>query len=294
MLVVTGPTGNVGAELVQLLVDRKGQIPFRVAAHNPATLHQKYGTDVEAVQFDYDDRTTWPAVLEGIQTLFLLFPLPHPRTVQTRMKPLIDAAVQAGCKHIVYISVPGADRYKVVPHYQVERHIEASGANFTFLRSSFFMQNLYRRISTHGIDIAENNEIFIPAGRGRTSFIDSRDVAAVAFDAVLHPDVHANQAYVLSGAERLNYIEVAQQFTEIFGRPIRYSNPSYLQFWLRMRERRVPGDVIVFMTIVYTLTRLGRNEPLTDTLPRLLKRPPTSVRQFIQNNLWRWETRNWS
>jgi uncharacterized protein YbjT (DUF2867 family) len=294
MLVVTGPTGNVGAELMQLLVEKKDQIRFRVAAHNPVKLRQQLGEGFEICPFDYDDRTTWPAVLKDIETLFLLFPVPQPRTVQTRMKPLIDAARQAGCKHIVYISVPGADRFKVVPHYQVERHVEASGASFTFLRSSFFMQNLCRGISTHGVDITEHNEIFIPAGRGRTSFIDSRDVAAVALDAIMHPEVHANQAYVLSGAERLTFDDVAEQFTQVFGRRIRYARPSYFQFWSRMRARRVPIDVIGFMTIVYTLTRLGLNEPLTDTLPKLLKRPPTSMRQFIQDNVWRWETQTWT
>ncbi len=39
------------------------------------------------------------------------------------------------------------------------------------------MQNLS---TTHRQDIAKHDDIFVPAGRGKTAFIDVRDIAAVA------------------------------------------------------------------------------------------------------------------
>ena len=298
MLVVTGPTGNVGAEITDLLASDDPGFPFRVAAHNPDKLRDTYGPEIPTARFDYDDRSTWEAVLDGISILFLLFPLPQPKTVRTRMKPFIDAAIRAGCRHIVYVSVPGADSTsfgaRFVPHHQVERHIETSGAGYTFLRPSYFMQNLVRRISTHGVDIATRGEIFIPAGKGRTSFVDSRDVAAVALDVFKNPERHRNQGYTLTGERRLDFYEVAEVFSEVMGRPIRYTKPSMPQFWYRMARRGVSWDTILFMTIVYTLTRTSRNETLTDELPKLLGRPPTSLRQFVEDYLPRWETRSWT
>ncbi len=294
MLIVTGPTGNVGAEITQLLARRGDALPFRIAAHDPAKLKARYGAEIPSARFDYDDRSTWGAVLDGVSALFLLFPVPHPRTVQTRMKPFIDAAVRAGCRHIVYVSVPGADVYRFVPHYQVERHIEASGANYTFLRPGFFMQNLCRRISTHGVDIATRGEIFIPAGKGRTTFIDARDVAAVALDVLAEPEAHVNKAYTLTGAERLTYFEVASIFSEVMGRPVRYANPSLPAFCYRMWRRGVTLDTIAFMALVYTLTRAGQNEPLTEDLPRLLGRPGIRMRQFVEDYRERWETQSWT
>ncbi len=294
MIVVTGPTGNVGAELIRLLAAHDDQPDFRVISRHPQAVNEQFGEHISTALVDFDDRSTWDPALAGIKKLFLLYPLPHPRTVKTRMTPFVDAAVAAGCEHIVYVSVPGADHLKVVPHYGVERHIEASGAHHTFLRASYFMQNLVRAISTHGVDIADNSEIFIPAGNGKTSFVDSRDVAAVALDALLNSAKHLDAAYVLSGPERLHMDQAAEILSEVLGVHIRYAKPSMLQFWVRMKKRGMPLDVLFFMTIVYTLTRTGRNEPLTDTLPELLGRPATSFRQFAEDYHDRWLTRSWT
>ncbi len=294
MIVLTGPTGNVGDELLGLFVKQADAPPYRVAAHHPERVRELHGVDVPVVAFDFDDRSTWPAVLDGITALFLLYPLPHPRTVKTRMTPFIDAAVAAGATHIVYVSVPGADHLKVVPHHGVERHIEASGASWTFLRSSYFMQNLVRAISSHGVDIMDSNEIFIPAGDGRTSFVDSRDVATVAYQALTEPGAHARQAYTLTGPTRLNFDEVAAILSEVLERKIVYTRPSLLAFWRRMRRRGRPRDVVFFMGIVYTLTRTGRNEPLTGELGPLLGRPPATLEQFALAYRDRWLTRSWT
>jgi uncharacterized protein YbjT (DUF2867 family) len=268
--------------------------PFRIAAHHPERVRSDLGPDVPVVPLDYDDRGTWPAVLDGVERLFLVFPLPTPRAVGTRMRPFIDAAVAAGCRDIVYLSVPGADVRKVVPHYRVERHIEASGAGWTFLRPSFFMQNLHRTVSTHGVDIADHGEIFIPAGRGATTFVDSGDVAEVAHRVLGDPGPFRRQAYVLTGPQRLRMDEVAEVLGDVLGRPVRYARPGMLRFWYRLVRRRVGWDSILFMTIVYSLTRAGRNEPMTDDLERLLGRPPRDLRAWAEDARWRWEQRAWT
>ncbi|GAA2361078.1 hypothetical protein GCM10009854_45410 [Saccharopolyspora halophila] len=101
------------------------------------------------------------------------------------MLPFLRAADRAGCRHVVYVSVFGADKAAFIPHHEVEQQLFASTMSATVLRCGFFMQNLHRQISTHGVDIAERGELFIPAGRGRTTFIVARDVATVAGDALL-------------------------------------------------------------------------------------------------------------
>lgn len=294
MLVVTGPTGNVGADLARLLVEAEHDLPYRLAAHDPAKIAAELGPDVPCVRLEYDDRSTWTKALDGIETLFLLYPLPQPWTVRSRMVPFVDAAVAAGCRHIIYIATPGSDTIKANPHYQVERHIEGSGASWTFLHASFFMQNLVRRVSTHGYEIALRDEVFIPAGRGRTTFIDSRDVARVVFKILHDPAPYKNVTLNLTGPERLDYHQVADMLTEALGRPIRYTSPSFPRFWARALRRGVRLDVLFFMTLVYTLTRRGKNEPVTGDLAAELGHPGTTVRQFAQDYRWRWDTRTWT
>jgi uncharacterized protein YbjT (DUF2867 family) len=282
MIVVTGPNGNVGTELVRALI-RAGDLPFRIAANTPAKIDALYGPDVPRTRFSFADRATWVSTLEGVSTLFLLFPLPHPRTAKTWMVPFVEAAAKAGAKHIIYVSVPGADTTKMVPHYTVERAIEASGVPYTFLRAAYFAQNLCRDITTHAVDIARDDEIFIPAGKGKTSFVDSRDVAEVAVKVMRNPVAHARQGYVLTGPEAIDFYEVAARFTTVLGRTIRYRAPSFLRFW-RTVGPRVTWDTLFFMSGVYFLTRIGKNAPMTDTLPRLLGRPATPIETFIADH----------
>lgn len=294
MIVLTGPTGNVGAEVVRLTAETADPDSYRIAAHDPARLRAVHGADLPAVTFDYDDRATWEAVLDGVDTLFLLFPLPSPTAVNTRMKPFIDAAVRAGCRHIVYVSVPGADRIPFVPHYQVERHLERCGASFTILRCGFFMQNLCRRFSTHGVDITEHAEIFVPAGSGWTTFVDSRDVAEVVRNALRSPEHYHDQAYVLTGPQRLDYAAAARILTEELDRPVRYTKPSPARFWRRMRRRGLTRDTVGFMTIVYTLTRFGRHELRSEDLAWLLGREPTTFRRWARDYRTTFEHRAWT
>lgn len=187
MLLITGPTGNVGAELVDILGRQPDPVPRRIASRHADTLSGFGNATVEACRLDFFDRTTWDGALAGVTRLFLLFPLPGNRAAREAVIPFLRAAQDAGCQHVVYVSVFGADRARFIPHYKVEAAIRESSMTWTVLRCSFFMQNLHRHISTHGVDIAERGELFIPAGTGRTTFLDARDAAAVAALALPSP-----------------------------------------------------------------------------------------------------------
>ena len=78
------------------------------------------------------------------------------------------------------------------------------------------MQNLS---TVHRQEIRDRNEILVPAGRGKTSFVDCRDIAEVGAMALLEPG-HEGKAYDLTGAQALDYQEVASLFTEVLGRQI--------------------------------------------------------------------------
>ncbi|MGF1507276.1 MAG: NmrA family NAD(P)-binding protein, partial [Anaerolineae bacterium] len=256
MLLVTAPTGNVGNEVAKLLVERR-PFPFRLAAHTPERVRKLHGDDVDIVPFDYKDRSTWGPALEGVDQVFLIFPYPQPIKVHTWMKPFVNELATRDIKHLVFVDVPGSDHVKIVPHYQVERHIEEVGIPHTFLRCTYFMQNLCRGISTHGVDIVEHQELFIPAGDGRMTIIDSRDVAEVVLKIFEDPEPHKNKGYTLSGPDNLDMHGVAEILSEALDREIRYTNPSFIKFWWRLMRRGVAMDVIAFMTIVYTLTQQG-------------------------------------
>jgi uncharacterized protein YbjT (DUF2867 family) len=146
------------------------------------------------------------------------------------------------------------------------------------------MQNLS---TIHREDIQAYSQIFVPAGEGKTSFIDVRDIAAVAVRALTESShdnsSHSNQAYSLTGNEALDYNEVAEIFTEVLSRPVVYRNPSVWQFAFRMYKRAISIGFIAVMIGIYTTVRLGRAAQVTPETERLLQRPPISMRQFVED-----------
>ncbi|WP_197503439.1 NmrA family NAD(P)-binding protein [Mycobacterium sp. E740] len=258
VLLITGPSGNVGHELVERMRAQPPGVDWRIASRHPERLRQRVGEAAEVCRFDFFDRSTWTATLRDVDTMFLLFPLPGNRAARNAVIPFVAAAEAAGCRHVVYVSVFGADRAKFIPHYKVEQALMASSMTSTLLRCSFFMQNLHRSISTHGTDIVERGELFIPAGRGRTSFIDARDAADVAALALTDPAAHRDAVYHLTGPAALTMDQVAAELTAALGRPVTYTRPGLIRFAARLRRRGVGWDTIGFMAAVYTLTRLGQ------------------------------------
>ena len=294
MLLVTGPSGNVGAELTAHLA-RCNTAPWRVGSRHPERLTDTLaGSLAEIVRLDFHDRSTWAPALEGVDQLFLLFPLPTNTAAKKAIVPFIAAAAAAGCRHAVYISVLGADRARFIPHFTVEAALRHHIPDTTILRCGFFTQNLHRKISTHGIDIAEHHELFIPAGNGATAFLDARDAAEVAATVLADPDPHRGAVYHLTGAQRLTMGQVAEMLSATLGYPVRYTRPGLLAFALRLRRRGVGYDTIMFMAAVYTLTRLGINQQITTDVGDLLHRPARTVEDYLRVSAWRWHRRDWT
>jgi uncharacterized protein YbjT (DUF2867 family) len=273
---VTGATGNVGREVVRALLARGREV--RAAVSRP----EEAVEGAEAVKFDLRDKGTWGAALEGCAGVFLMRPPPISDVEQT-LNPFADAA--RGLP-VVFLSVAGAGENKIIPHYKVERHLERRSGAYTLLRPGFFAQNLqdaYRR------DIAEDDRIYVPAGAGRAAFVDVRDVAALAAEALCEPQVHAGQAYTLTGPEAVSFEQAAAWLSEALGRPIRYERASVAGYVHHLRTRRgMAMAQIAVQTILHVGLRFGQAETVDPTLERLLGRPTGTLKRYIKDHVAVW------
>jgi uncharacterized protein YbjT (DUF2867 family) len=281
-ILVTGATGTVGQAVVQQL--QQQQIGCRVAVRQPERVPAWFGDRIEAVRFDFLDPSTFAAAFSGITRLFLVRP-PALSQIQ-QIAPALDAAKAAGVKQIVFLSLLGVERIRVVPHAAIERYIQQLDMPYTFLRAGFFMQNLS---TTHRDDIRLHHDLFVPAGNGKTSFIDARDIAAVAAVALTQPG-HTPKIYTLTGNESFTYFQVAEMLTKALDRPIRYSHPSLFKFIRVMQTRGLPLDFILVMAGIYTTTRFGWADRITPDVERLLGRSPISLQQFIHDHQSVWQS----
>jgi len=267
-----GATGQVGGEIARQL--STVGVPFRVGLRHP--LSARFPEQVEVVRFDIHDSETFD-VFSGVRRLFLLWP---PGTnVQQDILPLLTAARLCGVKQVVFLSILGAEKISVLPHREVERWLERSGLDWVFLRASYFMQNLS---GVHRDDIRLRHEVFLPAGDGKTSFVDVRDVAAVGVRALLEGPRQV--AYNLTGGAALDYAEVASTLSVTLGRKITYTNPSPWRFVRVSRSRGVNTAFALFMLAEYTVARLGLAARVTGDVRRVLGHEPITLRKFAEDH----------
>lgn len=281
-ILVTGALGNVGAEIVKRLHAEGREV--RAADLSVDSMRERFGASVETVPFDFSKPETYTPAFEGIEAMFLMRP-PHISNVKRYIIPALKAAQAAGVKHVVFLSLIGIEKTPFVPHYKVEQYLRAAPMTWTFLRCSFFMQNLN---TTHRMEIKERDEILVPVGKARTSFIDARDIGAVAAIALTQPG-HENQCYDLTGPEALDYWQAAAALSEVLGRTITYRDPSAPAFLLSTVRRGTPLAFALVMTGLYTATRYGQADMVTNEVQRLTGRPALSFRQYAMDYAANWQ-----
>lgn len=277
-ILVTGPTGNVGRTVLAELV-RAGADVVAGVHRGGAVIH------VPARRFDFTDPGTWAEAFDGVSSLFVVRP-PALGNVRGEMVPALQAAVDAGVQHMVLLSLQGVERNRLVPHAALERWMREAGVAWTFVRASFFHQNLS---TTHAADVRDRDQIIVPAGNGATAFVDAADVGAVAAAALQDPSRHAHRAWTVTGPRALTYDQIAVALSAELGRPIRYTRPGVLRYAEHAhRVLGMPWAMVGITTAIYTTARLGLAAGLTDDVRTVLGREPTDFTTFAHHARHAW------
>ncbi|WP_265111673.1 NAD(P)H-binding protein [Halosolutus halophilus] len=271
-VLVTGATGTVGRHVVDGLRDAP-DVAVTAASRDPDRARDRL--DCPVVAFDVTDPTTFRDAFADVDALFLVRP-PALSRVRRDIVPALAAAIGAGVDHVVFLSVIGADRNPLVPHARIESWLAESGVDTTFLRASFFMQNLS---TTHREEI-RRGELPVPAGTGATSFVDARDVAAVAVETLR---TGTTGSYTLTGPEAIEYDAVCRRLSAMLDHEVTYDPPSLPRFcWSQYRS----GGSLVRAAVVaaiYTTVRLGLADRVTDDVRTVLGRPPIDFETFVRD-----------
>lgn len=277
MILITTPNGKVGSEIIQHLTAQGHAV--RAGAYTVAKAQEAF-PQAEVVPFDFEDEASIRAALQGVQALYLASPGPMDAAPVMRVA---DLAREAGVQRLVRLSALGADQGDT-PLRQIEEHVQGLDMAWTILRPNFFMQNFS---TVNAASIREQGAIFEAAEEARTSFVDTRDIAAIAVKA-LTEDGHAGQAYPITGAKAYNRAEVAAAIGQAIGKPVRYVPITDEQLRAAMAQMGAPSAYVELLSGLYQIVRAGWTEAVTDTVAQLTGRQPTTLEQFAQDHREAW------
>ncbi|GIO47028.1 nucleotide-diphosphate-sugar epimerase [Paenibacillus azoreducens] len=212
-ILVLGATGTIGSLVAKELE------PINELIRLGSRSKPQYSENMEHFIVDVMTGKGLVDALAGIRKLFLITPdMMDQLGAELR---IVEAAVKAGVEHIVKVSAFGAARQDYMIgciHRSVEMAIESSGATWTFLRPTAFMQNF----STYYLpSIKSAGVVRLPCRDTPVSFIDACDIATIAADSLVNP-AYINHSYEMFGPEALSYSQAAQKLSKSIGMEIRY------------------------------------------------------------------------
>ncbi len=275
-LLVTGATGTFGSAVAEIL--HQAGHTVRVLVRDVSQLDKK---DYEVFSGSFSDIPALEAAIDGASGIFLAsFDVPEMPDLQGNV---LKVAKSLGVRIVARISTMYVDnprfRHFMTYHAQGERLLEDSGLDFTHLRPSWVLQNF---LPTSAATPVRHNKIRLPAADGRVSFVDARDVAAVAAASLTEPG-HNGKTYELTGPAACTHGELADTLASQTGLPITYENISPEEYISELQFAGWPQISIESMNTLFEAMRLGGAAVLTDHVKMVTGRDPLSIRDFARD-----------
>jgi uncharacterized protein YbjT (DUF2867 family) len=256
---VTGGTGKTGRRVAERLTARR--LPVRIGSRSGEP------------RFDWDDRSTWGPVLEGVESAYVSHYLDALPGAAETVGSFAELAVRSGVPRLVLSSGRGEPEAQ-----RVEQAVRDSGAELTIVRSTWFAQNF----EDGWRDLVLSGEVTLPAGDTPEPFVDVDDIADVVV-AALTDDSHVGQVYELTGPRLLTFEEAVDEISRATGRDIRYVRVSIEEFAAAAAEQGVPGEFIELLTYLFGEVLDGRNAHLADGVQRALGREPRDFSDYARD-----------
>ncbi|MFB3075921.1 MAG: NmrA family NAD(P)-binding protein, partial [Candidatus Methylomirabilales bacterium] len=168
-------------------------------------------------------------------------------------------------------------------HWLSENVLDWANIGASHIHPTYFAENLYLLNSR---SIAEEGKIYLPYGDERHAPVAAEDIARVVVGILADPEPHVGQHYVLTGPRNMTIAEMAEVFTKVLGKPIKYVNLPIEQWRsILMEKGGIPEFLANHLAHVAQDHQDGVFSAKTDIVERIGGRPPQSLEDFIRANL---------
>ncbi len=238
-ILVTGATGKQGGSALRRLRERGFAVRALTRDPNKPEARALVGQGTEVMKGDMNDQGALTRALDGVHGVYSMT-TPFGGGIEEEIRQgfgLVDAAKRSRITQYVFSSVAGADKHTGIPHFEskfkIEEHIRASGLHYTIFRPVFFMENWLG--FKHAINQGAISLPLTPDTRLQMVAVD--DIGAFVAMAFERPGHWQGRAVELAGDE-LSMTELAQAFSRMTGREVRYEQVPWEEF-----EQRAGSDL---------------------------------------------------
>ncbi|MDK1488912.1 SDR family oxidoreductase [Sinorhizobium sp. 7-81] len=270
-ILVLGATGTVGSKVIRTLIARGERT--KAACRKSVSI-----PGVDAVAFDYLDASTYGCALKGVDRIFVITPTGCLDPVRL-LTPIIQAAAARGIK-IVLMTMLGVDTGGSNSYRTVELFLEETCAPFVIVRPNWFADNFH----SYWLAGIRRGVIAVPAADGKTSFIDTRDIAE-SIACTLTSDAFNGQAFDLTGPEALSYAEAAAILSRAIGRTIAYTPVDDAIFIGLLTEAGISATYAHLLAELFRPVREGRMAALSNGVETLTGKAPRSLETYAKDNI---------
>lgn len=227
--------------------------------------------------FDWADRSSWQAALEGTYCAYVTyFPDLAVPQAESDMKAFVELAKTVKLKHLVLLSGRGEEGAQ-----RAEDVVKNSGLNWNIVRASWFMQNFSESFMLDGL---KAGELVLPEPKAKEPFIDVDDIADIAVAALTRADLH-NQLLEVTGPELLSFADCVKAIGKVSQREIGFQTAPVEVYLAAAREQGMSEDMAWLINELFVRVLDGRNESTTQTVEQVLGRPARSFTRYIESTV---------
>ncbi|SNS68513.1 Uncharacterized conserved protein YbjT, contains NAD(P)-binding and DUF2867 domains [Geodermatophilus pulveris] len=272
---VTGATGGLGGRVARILAGTG--VAQRLLVRDPSRAPRVPGATTAVATFG--DRAAVRQALTGVPTVLMVSASETPDRLDQH-RAFVDAAVDAGVRHLVYVSflgaAPDATFTLARDHWATEQHVRASGLSATFLRDNLYADFLPALVGEDGV-------IRGPAGDGRVSAVARDDVAEVAAVVLRDPGAHVGRTHDLTGPAALTLAEVADTLTAATGRAVTYHAETVQEAYASRAATGAPDWQVDAWVSTYTAIAAGEMAAVSTAVADVTGRPPRSPADLLRD-----------
>lgn len=236
--------------------------------------HVRVGSRTENPAFDWNKPAGWPAVLEGMDSMYITY---QPDLAVPGAKEAIAAltkvAKEKGVKKLVLLSGKGE-----VEAERCEQIVLNSGIESSIVRASWFNQNFSESFFLPPI---QQGVVALPKAQLKAPYVDVNDIADVVVK-ILLSDGHEGKIYELTGPRLLNFEEIIAEISKASDRNLQFIPITLPEYVGAMKEQGVPGDLVWLMEYLFTeVLDNEANQIVSNDIEKLLGRKPTNFSEYV-------------